>query len=390
MTTKNKRIFGLFILILCITVFFGCKNKSDTPEADQDLNEKLKTENIEKTYDFKAEYVRTDFYQDEVEYPIAKIIRSVEELDGYYKENKNSYFSDSENSSKFLNVCDKYDSSYFEDNILILVVLEETSGSVSHEVESIKFDGSELSVNINCISPESGTCDMAEWHIFIEPDEKIAVTDENITVTCSRVAGIDLPDEKKINYSTEHLNMSFELPSNWEYELILYTDTDEECFAYEIWPKTETEGKISISADNNQFAVCGTALTSKDIVLGKYTAWQGTYDMYKEEKMWSFISIRNVPGSYVILNEGADAWWDEYENEAMKILSSLVVADGFYTGEEALEAAKKYFTFDYYDTDTVYDYDHNIWKITFFKNDSSEYNPTFWIDLQGNVSVPKF
>lgn len=61
-----------------------------------------------------------------------------------------------------------YDKKFFKDKAIIAVVVEERSGSIGHEVtDVIKYDG-KISVGINRICPEIGTCDMAEWTILIE------------------------------------------------------------------------------------------------------------------------------------------------------------------------------------------------------------------------------
>ena len=130
-------------------------------------------------------YIRTDGYQEEVEYPVVKIIRSVSELNEYYNANKEKYDLErkdevySDTTIGFLDACDKYDEAYFENQILIMVLLEEGSGSVRHKVDSVKVGWDEkLYININSIVPEEGTCDMAQWHILIEPENGVDVANE--------------------------------------------------------------------------------------------------------------------------------------------------------------------------------------------------------------------
>ena len=128
------------------------------------------------TIDFEAQYIRTDGYNENVRYPVVKIIRSVRELNAYYEENKENYnlerrdtvYSDA--PMGFLDACDKYDDAFFEDRILIMVLLEESSGSNRHEVQSVHMstDG-KCEISIDTIVPEIGTADMAQWHILIAP-----------------------------------------------------------------------------------------------------------------------------------------------------------------------------------------------------------------------------
>ena len=73
-----------------------------------------------------------------------------------------------------------------EDNILILVLLEEGSGSIRHKVKSVKTSGNDVEIDIDVTCPEVCTEDMAEWHIIIELD---------------RDCGIDYNDNIKVNRS---------------------------------------------------------------------------------------------------------------------------------------------------------------------------------------------
>ena len=64
-----------------------------------------------------------------------------------------------------------YDEDFFLDRSLIVVRLEEGSGSNRHEVTDVLLDSGAYLVQITRILPGpgyAGTCDMAEWHILIE------------------------------------------------------------------------------------------------------------------------------------------------------------------------------------------------------------------------------
>lgn len=125
--------------------------------------------------EYGVQYIRTDGSADGVAFPGVCIIRSVEELNDYYKNNKDTF--DLERKDKvyadttigFLDACDRYDETYFESKYLVFVLLEEGSGSIQHDVTQVGMTQSgQHSVNINSIVPEVGTCDMAQWHIILE------------------------------------------------------------------------------------------------------------------------------------------------------------------------------------------------------------------------------
>ena len=141
--------------------------------------------NTQEPVDYGVQYIRTNGYVEGAEFPNVVIIRSLDELNNYYEANKDTFdlkrkdkvYSDT--TIGFLDACDKYDTAYFEKGYLVFVLLEEGSGSVRHEVtgSTISSDD-ELGIYIKTISPEVGTCDMAEWHIILEMSNAVEVKNE--------------------------------------------------------------------------------------------------------------------------------------------------------------------------------------------------------------------
>lgn len=73
-------------------------------------------------------------------------------------------------------VGESYPAEYFTGRSLLLVLVREGSGSISHEVLSVTGD----TVTVRRIVPEAGTCDMAEWLLVVELD---CVLDDGSTLT---------------------------------------------------------------------------------------------------------------------------------------------------------------------------------------------------------------
>ena len=73
-----------------------------------------------------------------------------------------------------MDACDKYDNAYFERQNLVLIVLQEGSGSIRHEITDVRrhriengaLDGWDITIDRKV--PEAGTEDMAQWHLFLE------------------------------------------------------------------------------------------------------------------------------------------------------------------------------------------------------------------------------
>lgn len=152
---------------------------------------------------FDAQYIRTNGYQEGMKYPVVKVIRSVEELNAYYNANKDHYNLERNDKVEmyedetigFLNACEKYDEAYFKEQVLIMVLLEEPSGSIRHEVQGVSLteedvgeDGlkqTKMMIQIERLVPALGTDDMAMWHILIEPEKGVVIEGEpEVTITC--------------------------------------------------------------------------------------------------------------------------------------------------------------------------------------------------------------
>ncbi len=141
-----------------------------------------KTDIIKELEVSDIQYIRTNG-DTELVYPRTVKITSYDELMDYYDsskelfdlERKTTVYSDT--TIGFLDACDTYTAEWFEENDLIMAVLQEGSGSIRHKVTSVTLrtenlsditsDNTRLQINIQTIMPEVGTCDMAQWHIMI-------------------------------------------------------------------------------------------------------------------------------------------------------------------------------------------------------------------------------
>ncbi|MBO5968646.1 MAG: hypothetical protein J6S14_09135 [Clostridia bacterium] len=335
--------------------------------------------------DYDVQYIRTNGYHEDVKYPVVKVIRSVDELNNYYNANKDKYdlgrhekvYSDT--TIGFLDACDKYDEAYFEKQSLIIVLLEEGSGSVRHKVESVIMGTDNVCyINIDSIVPEVGTDDMAEWHILIEPEQDITVPSESDVIVY--LDGVNPKTQPNTVYeSGAYSNITLTIPYNWNYEIERGNNANEYCITF--WPADQTEGKIKMWY-YTAFGVCGTGLEEKEITVGEYEAWQGTYD---NKKVWDFISFRGMPGSYVAMNEGADKWWSQYGDEAMQILSSVKIADNILTEQQIIDLAKKEVTVEYNQTSARFDTEKGLWTVSFSKKNTAGGNQDFTVTHEGKI-----
>lgn len=87
------------------------------------------------------------------------IIDSVEELTEYIETESESRMS------KYVEYCN---ADFFEGNSLVLVLISEGSGSVSHNLKDVKINEDVIDVTVKRKVPEIGTCDMAECTVMFE------------------------------------------------------------------------------------------------------------------------------------------------------------------------------------------------------------------------------
>lgn len=189
-----KKLIALVLAFVCVLGLVGCNQKEglpqggkteDTGSANQDIPEP-------ESYAFDTQYIRTDGYSEERSYPYCIVIDSKEELEAYYDANKDQFDLErkevvySDTTIGFLDACDKYNDTYFESNNLVLVVLQEGSGSIRHEITDVRAhrdeNGAALGwdITIDRIVPEAGTDDMAQWHLFLEVQMGNIINDEDL------------------------------------------------------------------------------------------------------------------------------------------------------------------------------------------------------------------
>lgn len=337
-------------------------------------------------YDFYAQYIRTDGYHEDIEYPVVKIIRSVDELNAYYNANKDKYSLErrtdpsSDSTIGFLDACDKYDEAYFDDRILVMVLLEESSGSIRHKIQSIAWSeqNKKLTVSIESIVPEAGTEDMAQWHILLEPESTVKVdSDNDVTVILDGINPHTQP--ATASHSRGYANIRLTVPKGWEYTTEDVEGSND--FSIVLRHESSAEDKIRVSYQT-AFGTCGTGLDEKDITIGSYQAWQGTYDNHKN---WDYIALKDTPGSYVIFNEADDDWWKEHKDEAMQILNTLVVAENIISESEAITIAKDNATVDYNEVRATFDMEKGEWSVNLYKKNTAGGDQTVIITFEGKV-----
>lgn len=120
---------------------------------------------------FGAQYLRTG-YPENLGPLAVTVIRTRLELDVYLDTIPNP------DAQTF----ECYDDAYFAERDLIVVFLEESSGSIRHQVNAVYRNSTtgEWTIDIERLIPDVGTDDEAWWTIFIEPAKNMRVQEGDV------------------------------------------------------------------------------------------------------------------------------------------------------------------------------------------------------------------
>lgn len=170
----KKIVASIFICVTLILSMSSCRNADpdDTTSSANDFSETSELSITEtEPFTYRVKYIRTGGYVDGKEYPYVVMVLSAEELADYISANQDIYNLgswESESSDTpvgFLDAVSAYDEEFFSKNALLMVIVEEPSGSIRHEFTGF---GEKNSILIERLVPEVCTTDMANWHILIE------------------------------------------------------------------------------------------------------------------------------------------------------------------------------------------------------------------------------
>jgi len=176
--TIMKKILLFIIIAALLLSAAGCRDDGPVPQLQPTAAgteaPPTETEAVPTTgaLEFQALYIRTDGTLPQGSFPRVQVIQSKEELLEYCRVNRehfnleyrDSQFSD---SVTFLELCEAWEEDLFQTQTLVLILLEEGSGSIRHAVNDAVLEGGKLALSVERKIPEVGTCDMAQWHILV-------------------------------------------------------------------------------------------------------------------------------------------------------------------------------------------------------------------------------
>jgi len=149
---------------------------------DNPINKELKNSSPSSDYTdmkFDSKNIQTHLYIDDFKSPSVDIIDSVNDIKKYKK---------NFNDTKLNSALDEYTSNYFNNKVLVIVTIQESSGSNSNKVDRVYKTGNyKINISVQRKTAEIGTDDMAMWHLLVELDKDDIGNITDITIIDSTV-----------------------------------------------------------------------------------------------------------------------------------------------------------------------------------------------------------
>lgn len=154
----KKVLFVLVLLIvvgICINVLVENSNM-----VSKDLN-------------FEQTLIKTGAYFDEINGSTAKIIKSIVDIKEYILIYNDEQLKDELKT---------YNDSYFLEKTLVIIAIQESSGSNWNTLKTLKIIDNKLICSIVRHQPEVGDCDMAMNYILVQVDKKDIINVKNVVI----------------------------------------------------------------------------------------------------------------------------------------------------------------------------------------------------------------
>ena len=168
------------------------------------------------------------------------------------------------------------------------------------------------------------------------------------------------------------------LPAGWDWADLAEDDRSGDCFGVRIWPEG-AEGSLAVTYQDS-FGVCGTDQTAARLTFP--SGQEATAMYYGEDAVWTFLHYDDLPGEYVVYNDGADAWWSDHGEEAMDILAAAEL-DGVCLRPSEVVARAAELRGEAFDRDpwTAFDHATGVWTVSWQDEDGATESLTIGPDL---------
>ena len=398
-----------FVLTLLFTfVLASCElnnsqndfsSSSETSQENSDSNLSEVNSDYTKSDIFieqpNTQYIRTGYSSlDAQNY---QLITHYSDLNWYYQNNKDICFLErnepgnaSDLTIGFLDAIDKYNTKWFDENALVLIPLIESSGSITHTINSYEVDMGVLKINIKSNIPEVCTDDMAGWHLIMEVKQSHIQDLNCVEIYRDNILLNEVKNEVSLSYFHPFLGN--------------YSDSFVE-IQYVNYRGSVAPGVLQ----NTKFS---TNRTDIDTIFNYFKNVKLTKTIVEQEKMepgmaWDYYVFITEQGEikkvslypYRHINfTGYETTFNvpemQHYTQANNLLSHSIVYDAYYTTNNTFKIdeidyinelmIKEYKPTQYYMSDMLYvDYEGS--KLRIIDNTHFEYNYKYY-EVLGNIT----
>lgn len=191
------------------------------------------------------------------------------------------------------------------------------------------------------------------------------------------------------SYKSEYVNMRMEIPEDWDYEFSEEKGYSGSVYAFGItmWPKESRTAEFKMKY-HIRFGLCGTGVTLGELSFDNgLEAISHTEIMYDEGKeyIYYYLVFKDKAGDYVLSYEGLKSGYDEYIDEVLQMIETLVIAEGQLTQPEVTKIAEDYCGIDYEYVHCLFDYVTGEWTVNLYNKGDYQNKRTLYLDNDGNV-----
>ena len=114
------------------------------------------------------------------------VLHSRQELDEYLEKNEAAFLFRTNTSLQNILSAD-FKSPYFDNHMLIVLRVEESSGSIRHKITDIHYANKTLEIKLQRRVPNVQTDDLADWHIFVGIEKLPNIDSVQVTTTTETI-----------------------------------------------------------------------------------------------------------------------------------------------------------------------------------------------------------
>lgn len=190
-----------------------------------------------------------------------------------------------------------------------------------------------------------------------------------------------IEDGKTVTYEYGCVTMSLTIPKNWESQTLQPAE-GLTMYGIVFGPKG-SEATMALCGYPDGVGFCGTDITFEDTLVAGHPASVAYYHQDGLDRL-DHIYFTDIPGDFVLINQGLSSYWEQYGEQIMQIAETVEIRVDTISKDEAERIAKEQMDWDYYAVTSQLDHQSGDWTVTFWSKDR-EYANFVTVSADGQV-----